>query len=189
MTMRFWAKVLGAGLLGVVLVTATALAQAKPQAAAKTTPAASARPLSESERKVADELTAEQKQLDTDGARVMAASPDGRRRVPETIAKVFGVPDKVVNDLRAKRMGYGELTIALALSQQLMKRDKALSQQQALDRVVAMRKAGQGWGVVARDLGLKLGDVVSEVKRTDKQIGKLDTVRAAKAEKTDKTAR
>jgi hypothetical protein len=184
MTIRFWGKVLGAGLLGVAVVAAAAQAQPKPQPAAKTAPAAPARPLSDSERKVADELTAEQKQLDTDGARVMAASPDGRRRVPEAIAKQFNVPDKVVNDLRAKRMGYGDVTIALALSQQLMKREKALTQQQALDRVLAVRKAGQGWGAVARDLGLKLGDVVGEVKRTDKQLSKLDTVRAAKAEKT-----
>lgn len=184
MTIRFWGKVLGAGLLAVALVAAAAQAQPKPQPAAKTQPAAQAKPLTDSERRVADELTAEQKRLDTDSARVFASSPDGRRRVPETIARQFNVPEKVVNDLRAKRMSYGEVTIALALSQQLMKRDKALGQQQALDRVMAMRKPGQGWGVVARDLGLKLDDVVGDVKRTDKQLSKFDTVRAAKADRT-----
>jgi hypothetical protein len=94
----------------------------------------------------------------------------------------------VVNDLRAKKMGYGEVSIALALSQQLMRRERALTQQQALDKVLASRKSG-GWGGVARDLGLKLGQVVSEVKAADKQVAKLDVVKAARAEKIDKLAK
>ena len=181
MRIRFWGKVLGAALLGVAVVAAAAQAQPRPQPAVKTPAPPPARPLTDTERRTADELTAEQKRLDADGARVFAASPDGRRRVPETIAKQFGVSDKVVNDLRARRMTYGEVTVALAISQQLMKRDKGLGQQRALDRVLALRKPGQGWGVVARDLGAKIDEVVGEVKRTDKELAKLDTVRAAKA--------
>jgi hypothetical protein len=54
-----------------------------------------------------------------------------------------------------------------------MKRDK-VTQQQALDRVLGPRKSGQGWGAIARDLGLKLDDALSDVKKTDKRLAKLE---------------
>lgn len=183
---RRWG-VAGATVLGMTLAVAPALAQSGPLARPQSTVAASqvaaGKPLADAERKTADELQAAQKQFDASGARVMATTPDGRRRVAETIARQFGVPEKVVSGLRARRMGYGEVTIALALSQQLMRREKGLSQTQAIDKVVALRKSGMGWGVVARDLGLKLGDVVSEVKKADAQVARHDTTKIAKAEK------
>lgn len=191
---RFWGMTLGVAVFGFALAVAAVQAQpakpqpaaAKPQMVAAKAPATpAAMPLTDAERKTVEELQAEQKRLDTDSARVMAATPDGRRRVTETIAKQFGVPDKVVDDLRARKMGYGEVSIALALSQQLMK--KGLSQQQAIDKIVGMRKSGMGWGVVARDLGLKLGGVISDVKKADKQLAKLDTVK--RSEKLEKVAK
>ena len=187
---RFWGSALGVAAFGLALAVAAVQAQpAKPVTVPKS-PSASATPLTDAERKTVEELQVAQKRLDTDAARVMAASPDGRRRVAEAIASQFGVPDnKIVNDLRARRMGYGEVTIALALAQQLTKRDRTLTQHQALDKLVARRKAAQGWGVVARDLGLKLGDVISDVKKADKQLAKLDAARLARAEGQDKTAR
>jgi hypothetical protein len=153
-------------------------ATVKPQTAVK--PRASAKPLTDAERKTSEELWVEQKQLEAVGARVAAATPDGRRRVAETIAKQFNVPEKLVNDLRGRRIGYGELTVAMALSQQLIRRDK-VTQQQALEKVLGLRNSGHGWGVIARDLGLKLSDAVSAVKRTDKQLAKLDTGKTTKA--------
>lgn len=205
---RFWG-VLGASALALAIVvavvmqtrapkpqTATTQAQVKTQAAAKpqadaklraavkpqtaVKPQASAKPLTDAERKTSEELWVEQKQLETVGARVAAATPDGRRRVAETIAKQFNVPEKLVDDLRGRKIGYGELTVAMALSQQLIKRDK-VTQQQALEKVLGLRKSGHGWGVIARDLGLKLSDAVSAVKKTDKQLAKLDTGKTIKA--------
>jgi len=67
-------------------------------------------------------------------------------------------------------MGYGEIATALALSQELMKGDKALTQQQALDTILAKRASGEGWGKIAHELGLKLGHVVSEVHKADKRV-------------------
>jgi hypothetical protein len=161
-----------------VRMQAAARATVKPQSAVK--PRASAKPLTDAERKTSEELWVEQKQLETVGARVAAATPDGRRRVAETIARQFNVPEKLVNDLRGRRIGYGELTVAVALSQQMIKRDK-VTQQQALDKVLGLRNSGHGWGAIARDLGLKLSDAVSAVKKTDKQLAKLDTGRTTKA--------
>ena len=199
---RFWG-VLGASALAVAIVVAlvvqtrapkpqTASTQAevklqadaklraavKPQTAAK--PQASAKPLTDAERKTSEELWVAQKQLETVGARVAAATPDGRHRVAETIAKQFNVPEKLVDDLRGRKIGYGELTVAMALSQQLIKRAK-ITQQQALDKVLGLRKSGHGWGAIARDLGLNLSDAVSAVKKTDKQLAKLDTGKTTKA--------
>lgn len=181
---RFWA-IAGAAAFGLVLSVADVQAQPKVQGSAQHQPTAAK--LTDAERKTADELRSEQKQLDISSARVMSGSPDGRQRVSETIARRFNVPEKVVNDLRARRMGYGEVAITLALSQQLMKR--GMTQQQALDRVIGLRTSGRGWGVVARDLGLKLGDVVSDVKKTDRQLAKLDVGKPAGAEKPDTLAK
>jgi hypothetical protein len=143
---------------------------ARPPAAIK--PPSPARPLTEAERKVSEELWAEQKKLDTESARVIAASSDGRRRVAEVIAKQFDVPEKTVTDLRGRKLAYGDITAALALSQQMMKRDK-VTRQQALDNILAARRTGQGWAALARDRSLKLTAVVSDVKKTDKQLAKL----------------
>lgn len=135
-------------------------------------------------------LEREAKQLDADAARA-SSTPEGQRRVTERIASQFNVQPSVVTDLRNRKLGFGGATIALALSQELMKRDASLSQQAALDTVLAQRQAGKGWGVIAHDLGLKLGHVVSEVKKADKATehiaGKPDKV--AKTEKVDKSAR
>jgi hypothetical protein len=136
------------------------------------------------------QLQREAQQLDADAARA-SNTPDGQRRVTERIANQFKVQPSVVTDLRNRKLGFGGAAIALALSQELMKRDSSLSQQAALDRIVAERQAGKGWGVIAHDLGLKLGHVVSEVKKagkaTEQIAGKPDKVaKADKGEKPDK---
>jgi hypothetical protein len=138
------------------------------------------------------QLQADARQLDADAARA-SSTPDGQRRVTERIAKEFKVQPAVVTDLRNRIGGYGQATIALALSQELMKRDKTLTQQAALNMILAQRQAGKGWGVIAHDLGVKLGHVVSEVKKAEKatdhiagKVDKADKDKVAKAEKPEK---
>ena len=191
---RFWGGAIGAVALGLAIVVAVVLAQkpksdmagrsqpvaraqsagrqqtvAKVQAVAKA-PAA-VKPLSQAERKMSEELWVEQRKVDSD-TRATAATPDGGKRIAEAIAKQMDVTDKLVTDLRGRKLGYGEITVALAVSRQLMKRDK-LTQQQALDRVLGPRRSGQGWGAIARDLNVKLDDVLSDVRKTDKRLAKL----------------
>src|SRR5256712_811204 len=127
------------------------------------------------------QLQADAKQLDADAARA-SNTPNGQRRVTERIAKEFKVQPSVVTDLHSRIGGYGQATIALALSQELMKQDKTLSQQAALDKIVALRQSGKGWGVIAHELGVKLGRVVSEVKRAEKATDRV----AGQAEKGGK---
>ena len=137
------------------------------------------------------QLQAEAKKVDADAARA-ASTPDGQRRLEERLAKQFNVDPSVVTGLRNRNLSPGQTTIALALSQELMKRDKNLSQQAALDQILKERQAGKGWGVIAHELGLKLGHVVSEVKKADKAAdhvarGKPDKVdHVAKVDKPDK---
>src|SRR5205809_7947748 len=78
-------------------------------------------------------LQADAKQLDADATRA-SNTPDGQRRVTERIAKEFKVQPGVVTELRSRIGGYGQATIAPALSQELMKRDPTLSQQAAVDK-------------------------------------------------------
>jgi hypothetical protein len=192
---RFWGGAVGAVALGLAIVVAVVVSQkpksdvaSKPQPVAKAQaamkpqtvakvqgvakPPMAVKPLTPAERKLSEELWAEQRKVDSD-TRALAASADGRKRVAEAIAKQMDVSDKLVMDLRGRKLGYGEVTVALALSRQLMKRDK-LTQQQALDRVLGPRRSGMGWGAIARDLGLKLDDALSDVKKTDKRLAKLD---------------
>ena len=140
---------------------------------------AAANTLTDAEKKTSEELYIEQKKLDTDSARVVAAAPDGKRRVAEMIAKQFSVPEKLVTDLRGRKLSWGEVTATLAASQQLMKHDK-LSRQQAVDKILAARKSGQGWATLSKGLGLKVADLLSDVKKTDKQVAKLVLVKASR---------
>ena len=133
------------------------------------------------------------KQLDADAARA-SSTPEGQHRLDDRLAKQFKVDPSVVSGLRARGFSYGQSTIALALSQELMKKDKTLTQQQALDKIVAERQAHKGWGVIAHENGLKLGHVISAVKKADKAAdhiaAKPDSdkkmVKAEKIEKPDK---
>jgi hypothetical protein len=144
-----------------------------------------ARPMSDSDRKQVERLHTDVKQLDADGAST-ASTPEGRRRVTERIAKQFKVSDSVVDGLRNRKMGYGEVTVALALSEALMKQDKSLTQQQALDTILSRRAAGQGWGQIAHSMDLKLGHLISEVKKADKQVDRVKADKVARADKPDK---
>ncbi len=102
-----------------------------------------------------------------------------------------------VQDLRAKRLGFGEISILLALAAK-----QPSGHPKTVDQILAMRQGGEGWGELARDLGYKnLGKVVSSVKATDKgvtrvasehgpQVDKVaDTNKADKPDKVSKPER
>jgi hypothetical protein len=126
--------------------------------------------LTDAERKLSEELWVEQKRLDTDSTK-LAAKPEGRARMTTLLAKQYNVQEKLISDLRDRKLGYGEISASLAFSQQLVKHNKS-TRQQALDRVLAARKAGQGWAAFARSAGLRIGDVLDDVRKTDKQLAK-----------------
>jgi hypothetical protein len=149
-------------------------------------PPPASRPLGVAERRAAEELHAEQKQMDLSSARTTAVSPEGRQRVAETIGRQFKVSDTLVHDLRARRLGYGEVTVTLAFAQQLAKR--GVARQQAIDRILELRRTGRGWGLVARELGLRVGDATADVKKTHAQLLKIDLAQLERAARPE-TAR
>ena len=172
---RYWAGVVGASVLGAAIVVGAlmqARTQASPrmQAAVRTVPPPQpvVRPLTEAERRTSESLWVEQKQLEADVARAVAA-PGGRARVSGVIGTQLGVPEKVVGELRERKVSYGELTVALALSRQLMKHEK-VTLAKAVDRILALRASGQGWAAIAGSLGLKLAETLEQVQKVHTRI-------------------
>ena len=88
-----------------------------------------------------------------------------------------------VQDLRAKKLGYGEISILLALTAKQPNSATAKS----VSEILAMRRPGEGWGKLARDLGYKnLGSVVKSVKATEKDVTKVAMERSEKPDKSGK---
>ena len=105
----------------------------------------------------------------------------------ETLAKQFQVEVKTVEQLRVSKQGWGEIAIQMSLAQELVKTDPKTypTMTEALQKVGDLRAQGSGWGSIAKDLGFKLGPIVSEMrhvrnemraemKHTDFDRGKVD---------------
>jgi hypothetical protein len=88
------------------------------------------------------------------------------------LASQFKVEPQVVENLRATKQGWGEIGIRLALAQELAKIDPKTypSMTEALARVGDLRAEGKGWGAIAKELGFKLGPVVSEANRVRHEL-------------------
>jgi len=114
-----------------------------------------------------------------------AAASKGEAKV-DSLAKQFNVEATTVQEMRDKRQGWGEISTQLALAQQLSKTDSKTypTTADALNRVGTLRDEGKGYGAIAKDLGFKLGPVVSSVHRSS------DTIRSsARAQRPEKSAR
>jgi hypothetical protein len=90
----------------------------------------------------------------------------------EAMAKQFGVPAKMVEDLRGTKQGWGEIGIRLGVAQELMKSDPKMfrTMNDSLVRVGDLRSQGKGWGKIAQQLGFNLGPVVKEVQRVRQEM-------------------
>ena len=90
----------------------------------------------------------------------------------EALATQFKVDPQVVENLRTTKQGWGEIGIRLALAQELMKVDSKTypSMTEALARVGELRAEDKGWGAIAKELGFKLGPVISEANRVRHEL-------------------
>ncbi|MHB1200147.1 MAG: hypothetical protein ACYCZ6_11430 [Polaromonas sp.] len=122
--------------------------------------------------------------LRTSSAITLSASPTG----PNPNA-----PSATVSPATGK-MGYGNINIALALSQTALTQQGITSPTpaqlaSALSGVLGQRAQGMGWGQIAQSMGVKLGDIVSASK-TDKRGKKADhTAKAENVAKADHTSK
>jgi len=95
----------------------------------------------------------------------------GRTRVLTAISKETGVSVTTLQSQQsATKLGFGDLTIANLL---------ASASGKTFDQIVAMFKAGEGWGKIAKDLGLNLGMIVSKAKRADQAALQAQTGRGS----------
>jgi hypothetical protein len=95
-----------------------------------------------------------------------------------------------------KKMGYGEIDIALSLAEAELKQQgitnptaaqlqAALIGDSAHPGILQLRAAGKGWGQIASSLGFKLGDVV----RSEKSQGRDALARGERLERPAKPER
>ena len=121
-------------------------------------------------RTVADEA-----QLETVGKDIdESAAASAQTNKIQTLSKQFNVDPSVVENLRAKKQGWGETTIELAMAQRLMQTDVTTypTMVDALNKIAALRGDKLGWGKIAKDLGIKLGPVVNDAMRTRNELRK-----------------
>lgn len=123
-----------------------------------------------------------------------ASTPDGQEAVIDRIEKEFGVDEALIQELRDKRFGFGEISIALSLAERL---PGGLTPEN-IEKVVAMREGSpkSGWGNIARELGLKinpaadrLDKVADETSGSEARTERVKHERAMKAERTEKAER
>lgn len=112
------------------------------------------------------ELQSVKQQLDRE---TVARSSD---KHTETLAKQFKVEVGTVEQLRASKQGWGEISIRMGLAQELVKADPKTypTMTEALQKVGDLRAQGSGWGAIAKDLGFKLGPVVSEMRHVRNEM-------------------
>ena len=109
----------------------------------------------------------------------------------EALATQFKVEPQVVENLRAAKQGWGEIGIRLALAQELTKVDSKTypTMTEALARVGDLRAEGKGWGAIAKELGFKLGPVVSEANRVRHELRTEARAEERRSQKPDKEFR
>lgn len=143
---------------------------------------------------LAQEKTADEKKLENASVALdkNAGQPEGEKTVVDKLKTEFKVDDTRVQSLRDQNLGYGEVSIVLTLARGLPDGITDANVQ----KVMALRQGPpvMGWGNVAKELGLKLGPVISKVKKmaaearkqAAAQKAKLDKKNAEKGEKGEK---
>lgn len=122
-----------------------------------------------------------QAQVNQDEARIVSTSNNidrdataakGQTVQLQALAKEFNVSTGLIEDLRAQKQGWGEVTIGLAIAQHLSQTDpKAYpTLTDALTKIESLRADKIGWGKIAQDLGFKLGPVISAVEQARHEL-------------------
>lgn len=90
----------------------------------------------------------------------------------QSLAKQFNVTPEAVQDLRAKKQGWGETAIELAMAQHLVQTDANTypTMTDALNKIGALRDQKMGWGKIANYFGFKLGPVVSAAQHARNEL-------------------
>lgn len=99
-----------------------------------------------------------------------AIEKEGRKTVEKRISSEYNVDADRVKGLRDQKMGYGEISIVLALAQRMPDgiTDKNVQS------ILALRQGPpvMGWGRIAKEQGVKLGKMIRSVKRVGSSVRK-----------------
>ncbi|MEP6685155.1 MAG: hypothetical protein ABJB22_00125 [Verrucomicrobiota bacterium] len=88
--------------------------------------------------------------------------PDGTLRHIDVVSREVNVPVTVIEEQRTRTgLGYGGLFIANALAGETGR---------SFDEIVALKQSGRGWGVIAKQYGIKVGPIVSRLHRADSEL-------------------
>lgn len=121
---------------------------------------------------MAQEKNRDEKNLDKAAADVEkdAGKPETSAAVTDKLKTQFNVDDARIQGLRDQKLGYGEVSIVLSLAQNM----PGGITDENVQKVMALRQGPpvMGWGKVAKELGLKLGTVVSKVKKVSAEARK-----------------
>jgi len=90
---------------------------------------------------------------------------DGGKVVAQKIEKQFSVSADQVKALRDQKLGYGEISVVYSLASKM---DGGITDAN-VQKIMTMRQGPptMGWGKIAKELGYKLGPVVSSVKNVN----------------------
>lgn len=111
------------------------------------------------------DLSKAEKNLEREAKRLndTAAKPDGEKAVVKRLVAELKATEQQVQALRDRKLSYGEIAIVLSLAQAMPGGATDANAQKVLSLRLGPPIAG--WGDVARQLGTKLGTIVSQVRK------------------------
>ena len=117
-------------------------------------------------------VDADEAQLETVRKEIDKDSTIGEADKIQSLAKQFNVEPGVVESLHAKKQGWGETSIELAMAQHLAQTDANAypTMTEALNKIEVLRGQKMGWGKIANYLGFKLGPVVSATQQVRNEL-------------------
>jgi hypothetical protein len=117
-------------------------------------------------------VDADEAQLETVRKEIDKDSTIGEADKIQSLAKQFNVEPGVVESLHAKKQGWGETSIELAMAQHLAQTDANTypTMTEALNKIEALRGQKMGWGKIANYFGFKLGPVVSAAQHARNEL-------------------
>ena len=129
------------------------------------------------QEKSGDEKKVEKAAMEVDGD---AGKPEGGGLVVDKLKTEFGVDEARIQGLRDQKLGYGGVSIVLSLAQTM----PGGITDGNVQKIMALRQGPpvMGWGKIAKELGLKLGPVISKVKKISAEARK-QAARIKKGEK------
>jgi hypothetical protein len=129
--------------------------------------------------------------LDQEVKKIDANPGPTSARDPNQLSERYGVPLERVHQLRDSGKGWGAVKIELALAEQLALKDPVTypTTADALARISALRAEKQGYGVIARDMGIKVGDVMRSTKAEKVDRPMQDHTHPHKADRPDKVGK